>query len=48
MPYTKKQHGLFCLAAKNRKVAKKHGLSMKKAREMCSEGVKKVSRAMIR
>ena len=44
MPYTKSQHNLFCAVASGR--MKKKGLSKKKAKVMCSEGVKKVAEAL--
>ena len=44
MPWTEKQHRLFCAVAHG---MKKKGLSKKKAKKMCSEGVKKVSKALV-
>lgn len=44
MPYTEKQIKLFRAAAHDPKIAKKHGMSMGKAREMSMEGVKKKKR----
>jgi len=41
MPWTPKQHRLFCRAAKDGKLAKRLGLSKEKAKDMCREGVKK-------
>lgn len=40
MPYTRKQNKLFRAAAHNPEIAREHGLSMGKAREMASEGIK--------
>ena len=40
MPWTPKQHRLFCMAANDKKAAKRLGLSQSKARKMCREGVK--------
>ena len=41
MPWTPKQHRLFCQAANDKKVAERLGMSQDKAREMCREGIKK-------
>ena len=46
MPWTAKQHRLFEAAAHNPAVAKKIGIPQAKAREMASEGVKKVTKAL--
>ena len=46
MPWTAKQHRLFQAAAHDPAVAKRVGISQSKAREMASEGIKKVSKAM--
>jgi len=40
MPWTPKQHRLFCKAASDKKLAKRLGMSQEKARKMCKEGVK--------
>ena len=41
MPYTPSQNRLFWAAAKNEAIAKEHGLSMGKAKQLAEEGVKK-------
>ena len=41
MPYTPAQNRLFWAASKNEAIAKEHGLSMNKAKELAEEGVKK-------
>jgi hypothetical protein len=41
MPYTQAQNRLFWAAANNEAIAKEHGLSMGKAKELAEEGVKK-------
>ena len=42
MPYTQKQHNLFCAVAySKKKVRSKSKIAKKKARKMCHEGVKK-------
>ena len=41
MPYTPAQNRLFWAAANNEAIAKEHGLSMGKAKELAQEGVKK-------
>jgi len=41
MPYSQAQNRLFWAAAKNEAIAKEHGLSMGKAKELAEEGVKK-------
>ena len=41
MPYSASQNRLFWAAAKNEAIAKEHGLSMSKAKELAEEGVKK-------
>jgi hypothetical protein len=41
MPYTPSQNRLFWAASKNEAIAKEHGLSMGKAKELAEEGVKK-------
>lgn len=41
MPYTESQNKLFWAASKNEAIAKEHGLSMNKAKELAEEGVKK-------
>ena len=43
MPWTPKQNKLFRAAAHNPAIAKAHGMSQSKAREMASEGVKRKS-----
>jgi hypothetical protein len=53
VPWSKAQHGLFCAAAHDAGIARSHGMSQGKAREMCAEGVKKdprkrVAEAMVR
>jgi len=40
MPWSPKQHRLFCQAAGDKKLAKRLGMSQEKARKMCREGVK--------
>ena len=44
MPWTPEQHRLFCAIAHGR--VRRKGISKKKAKKMCSEGVKKVSKAL--
>ena len=41
MPYSPAQNRLFWAAAHNQAIAKEHGLSMGKAKELAEEGVKK-------
>lgn len=41
MPYTAAQNRLFYAAANNEAIAKEHGLTMNKAKELAEEGVKK-------
>jgi len=41
MPYSASQNRLFWAASKNEAIAKEHGLSMGKAKELAEEGVKK-------
>ncbi len=41
MPYSQAQNRLFWAASKNEAIAKEHGLSMGKAKELAEEGVKK-------
>ncbi len=41
MPWSEKQVRLFQAAAHNPEIARKHGLSQPKARQMAAEGVKK-------
>jgi len=41
MPYTAAQNRLFYAAANNEAIAKEHGLTMTKAKELAEEGVKK-------
>jgi hypothetical protein len=41
MPYSASQNRLFWAAAQNEAIAKEHGLSMGKAKELAEEGVKK-------
>lgn len=41
MPYSPAQNRLFWAASKNEAIAKEHGLSMSKAKELAEEGVKK-------
>ena len=41
MPYTLKQHRLFEAAAHSSSVAKRVGISQKKAKKMSHEGVKR-------
>jgi hypothetical protein len=48
MPWSPKQHRLFCAAAHSSKVAKSSGIPQAKASEMCHEGVKKVAEAVVR
>lgn len=48
MPWTESQIRLFRAAAHNPGIARKHGLSQSKAREMAYEGVKKVTKAVMR
>lgn len=44
MPWSPKQHALFCMMASNSKKAaqlrKTHGVSQEKAKKMCREGIK--------
>jgi hypothetical protein len=44
MPYSSSQNRLFWAAAKNEAIAKEHGLSMGKAKELAEEGIKKESK----
>lgn len=44
MPYTAAQNRLFYAAANNEAIAKEHGLTMNKARQLAEEGVKKSSK----
>lgn len=41
MPYSAAQNRLFYAAANNEAIAKEHGLTMTKAKELAEEGVKK-------
>ena len=41
MPWTPKQHRLFCKAASDKKLAQRLGMSQDKARKMCREGIVK-------
>lgn len=45
MPWTASQHRLFQAAAHNAAIAREHGMSQSKAREMASEGVKRAPSA---
>jgi hypothetical protein len=45
MPYTAAQNRLFYAAANNEAIAKEHGLTMIKAKELAEEGVKKSSKS---
>lgn len=45
MPYSKSQNKLFYAAANNEAIAKEHGLTMNKARQLAEEGVKKSSKS---
>ncbi len=40
MPWSPKQHRMFCAAAGDKGLAKRLGISTSKARKMCREGVK--------
>lgn len=44
MPYTAAQNRLFYAAAGNEAIAKEHGLTMSKAKELAEEGVKKTEK----
>ena len=43
MPWTRAQIGLFRAAAHNPAIARSHGMSQAKAREMAAEGVKRTN-----